>query len=283
MKEFIFPEFQKGVQVCGIYKMIFDDGSYYVGSSLNLRQRMWGWKFKLNNGVDKNYKVTAAFKNTFKVTFEIMEVVDDPIFRKFREDGYIKINIGKPLCLNIASSAYNNLGIKMRPNRKENKVWNKTIVKIDDYGNILDTYESIREANDMNGTTSVSDCFKDCNRKVKGMMYRELDGDGNIVSPPFLEKKPRTHMRKGYKLSEEAKQRIKDKLLLRKQSPDYVPPKLPTQTKPINQYNLDGTLYKSHPSLMSAARELQVDSKNFKRQIKKSPRNYYKGFIFKYA
>lgn len=283
MKEFIFPEFQKGVQVCGIYKMIFDDGSYYVGSSLNLRQRMWGWKFKLNTGVDKNYRVTAAFKSTSKVVFEIIETIDDPIYRKFREDGYIKINIGKPLCLNIATSAYSNLGIKQNPNKKVNKMQYKAVVKIDDNGNILDTYESVREANEMNNTSSVSDCFKDCNRKVKGVVYRELDSKGNIISPPVLERKPRKRRMKGYKFSEEAKKNRNEKLLLRKQSTDYVPPKLPIQTKPINQYNLDGTLYKSHPSLMSAARELQVDSKNFKRQIRKSPRNYYKGFIFKYA
>ena len=120
MKEFILPEMVRGDQVCAVYKMTFDCGGYYIGSALNLRQRINGWRFKLNSGVDKNYKVTEAFNKTNRIVFEILEIVDDPVLRKFREDGYIKINFGKPGCLNIAPSAFTSQGVKQNPNKKRN-------------------------------------------------------------------------------------------------------------------------------------------------------------------
>lgn len=281
MKQFIFPELPKGVRICAVYKMIFDGGYYYIGSATNIKQRMWGWKFKLNNGVDKNYKVTEAFKNTSMVVFEILEIIEDPALRKFREDGYIKINFGKPFCLNIASNAYNNKGIKQNPNKKKNKNGFQPVVKINDNGEIIDRYLSIAEAEMENGTSSVSDCFKDCRRKVKGMIFRKLDANGNIIPAQIPEPKPKKarKRKKGYHLSEDAKQRLRERTALKMASPDYKPP---LHSKKIAQYDLNGVLIKEHFSIGSAAKSVNADSRNFKRQIKKSPRSYYKGFLFKY-
>lgn len=279
MKQFIVPKTPRGEVICAVYKMIFDDGSYYIGSTINLTQRINGWRFKLNSGIDKNYRVTAAFKSSSTVTFEILEIIDDPVFRKFREDGYIKINFGKPLCLNIASNSTNNLGIKQNPNKKISTYWNKTIVKIDDLGRVLETYDSVKQANEKNNTSSVSDCLKDCNRKVKGMMFREIDKEGNIISPPPLPKKPRKS-RAGIKLPEHIVEARREVYRLRRLSDDYTPP---CTAKALNQYTLSGELVATHKSIMGAARTMGSNLDTFRKAIKKSPTNFTKGFIWKYA
>lgn len=280
MKEFIFPEMERGDQVCCVYKMSFDCGGYYIGSALNLRQRLNSWKFKLNSGIDKNYRVTEAFKNTSKVVFEIVDIVDDPVMRRFREDGYIKIHFGKPLCLNIAPSAFTNAGIKYNPNRKVSNYHYKPVVKINDSGEIIEQYSSVKEANIKNNTTNVSDCFKNCFRKVKGMMFRELDKDGAIIPAPIMPLKERKPRKKGYKLSEETKLRIREKNRIFRKSKDYVPP---ITAKPISQFTIDGSLVNTYSSIMEAARTIGSNTDTFRKAIKKSPNNFTKGFIWKYA
>jgi hypothetical protein len=111
-----------------------------------------------------------------------------------------------------------------------------------------------------------------------------LDENGNIIEAPFIPAKKRTTGRaKGYKYSEESKKKMREKKALRKLLPDYVPPKLPPHSREIFQYTEQGELIKSYPSIGAAAKDFNGNSRNFKRQIKKSPRNYYKGFIWKYA
>lgn len=280
MKQFILPEIPRGDQVCAVYKMCFDCGGYYIGSALNLRQRINGWKFKLSSGIDKNYRVTEAFKNTSKVVVEILEVVDDPILRKFREDGYIKIHFGKEGCLNIAPSAFTNSGIKHNPNKKINKSHYKTVVKINDNGEIIEKYESVKDANKKNNTKSVADCFKDCYRKVKGAMYRELDKEGNIIHAPIMPLKERKPRKKGYRISADVLKARRERNRLERQSLSYVPP---LNAKEIHQHSLSGELIKTHKSMMEAARTVGSDPDTFRKAIKRSPNNFTKGFIWKYG
>ena len=285
MKQFVFPpELKRGETCCAVYKMIFDCGSYYIGSSINIKQRMWGWKFKLENGIDKNYRVTEAFKQSNTVRFEIIEVIEDPVIRCLREEGYIKINFGKPLCLNISSSAFTNENVKHNnPNKKKrlpNVSQYKPVAQVDGIGQIIETYINVTEAMKKHGK-KITDCFSDSSRKVKGMIFRRLDNEGNVIPAPFIAKvKKERKSRFGYKISNAAKKRILERNAIKRQSPDYTPPK---QAKKIIQMNIDGTVVATHLSIQAAARLYNVDARNFKRQINKSPRNYYKGYIWKYA
>jgi hypothetical protein len=58
---------------------------------------------------------------------------------------------------------------------------------------------------------------------------------------------------------------------------------LPTPKKPLIKFDLDGKEVYRYPSIIGAATALGVDVKNFRKLILKSPRNYYKGFIYKFA
>lgn len=280
MKQLIVPQTPRGEVICAVYKMIFDDGSYYVGSTINLTQRINGWRFKLNSGIDKNYRVTAAFKQSATVTFEILEIIDDPVFRKFREDGYIKINIGKPLCLNIASNSINNIGIKQNPNKKIYKGNYEPVVKIDDLGRIVEQYESVAEAERKNKTNHVSECFRDSLRKVNGMMFRKIDKDGNIIPAPFIPLKERKPRRTGYKISNEALKIRRERNRVKRLSPNYTPP---LNAKEVYQYSLDNELVAVHKSFTLAALVAGSDPKTFRKAIKRSPNNFTKGYIWKYA
>ncbi len=243
---------------------------------------MWGWKFKLLSGVNKNYKVTAAFNETTQVIFEILDVVDDPIILRYREDGYIKINYGKPLLLNSADNAFTNKGIKQNPDRIKNKSQYKAVAKVDTLGQIIEIYESVAEANFKNNTDGVSDCFIHSLRRTKGMIFRELDSNGNIIPAPPPPPKKKAERKRGWKMRPEIIQKMMETKRLKKLQPDYIPI-VSRFAKKINQYTVDGELVSTHISISSAAKIFNCDSRNFKKQIKKSPRNYYKGFIFKYA
>lgn len=284
MKQFIFPELGVGSQFCGVYKMIFDCGSYYIGSALNLKQRMWGWKFKLNSGVLKNYKITDAFNKTDSVKFEVLEIVDDPIMRRYREDGYIKIHYGKPGCLNIADNAFNNTGIKQNPNRKRHKQRGTRVAKINDIGEVLETYESITEANLANNTRKINDCFNDSLKKIHGFMFRKLDGDGNIIPAKIKERGKRKARKRGYKVSEKAR---KNMIEARRRVAESGCAKLPAHTKQVVKYTIDGIEVCRFRSVGEASRSLgHKDTSNLRRLMngkEKGRKGYHKGFFYKYA
>ncbi len=57
----------------------------------------------------------------------------------------------------------------------------------------------------------------------------------------------------------------------------------PTPKKPIIQLTKEGKQVTMYPSLSDAARAFGTNRRNFSKAIIKSPNNYYKGYIWKYA
>ena len=93
---------------------------------------------------------------------------------------------------------------------------------------------------------------------VKGYRFKEIDGGGNFIEPPaFISKK----------------NPLKPKKIKRPVVPG----------KPLIKYTTEGVEVERFESIGSAARNMMVDKRLFKRQINKSRRGYYKGYIFKYA
>lgn len=93
---------------------------------------------------------------------------------------------------------------------------------------------------------------------VKGYKFKEIDDEGNFIEPiQFISKKPPLKPK-----------RIKQPV---------------TPSKELIKYNLDGEEVDRFKSIGEAARSMGVEKRNFRRKINESPRNYYKGYIFKYA
>lgn len=73
MPDFIMPYFKWGEKFAGVYKMIINDEFFYVGSSKNVRQRMWGWRFRISSGKPKNTNIKKMLPVIKTVQFEIIE------------------------------------------------------------------------------------------------------------------------------------------------------------------------------------------------------------------
>jgi len=95
-----------------IYKLSFPDGSFYIGSTTNFRQRLSGYKSSFKNSIGSVNKLIAAKANEFDVVFfDIMYVVQEHEELRCVENEYIKSSIGNPLLLNRSTSAFNNSGM----------------------------------------------------------------------------------------------------------------------------------------------------------------------------
>lgn len=93
-----------------------------------------------------------------------------------------------------------------------------------------------------------------CN-SVNGFIYKKVSEDGSLIEPiPFISKK---------------------KIIIRT---GVVPP-----ARDIIKYSLDGIELKRYPSALYAAKEFNMDKRNFRSAFTKSPRGYFKGYIWKYA
>lgn len=95
-----------------IYKLSFPDGSFYIGSTGNFRQRLSGYKSSFKNSIGCVNKLIAAKVSLFDTaSFEKMYVLKDSENLREVEDIYIKSSIGNPLFLNRSTSAFSNSGM----------------------------------------------------------------------------------------------------------------------------------------------------------------------------
>lgn len=98
-----------------IYKLVFPDGSFYVGSTTNFRQRMSGYKSAFKNSIGTVNMLIANKARQFNTaTFNILLKVPIEVNLRKAEDDCIKINATNPLLLNRSRSAFNNSGMVKR-------------------------------------------------------------------------------------------------------------------------------------------------------------------------
>jgi len=95
-----------------VYKMHFEDGSFYIGSTENLSQRIHGYKTAFKNSIGSVNKLIALKAAKFNVVwFTILEIVPPDIHPRKIEHEIIQKHIGNPLLLNRSRSAFNNSGM----------------------------------------------------------------------------------------------------------------------------------------------------------------------------
>lgn len=281
MVKFIIPKIKSKNPIAAVYKMTFDCRSFYIGSSMNIKQRMWGWKFKLESGVRKNIMVLNAFEKTKSVMFEVLEIVPDPQMVKHREDCFIKLHWSNSLLLNRSPSAFNNKGSKHSPGRRNNtapRPNRKKIAKVNDGGEIIEVFESIKEATEKNNNISVSRCLKKYGIKANGWSFREFDKNGNIIEPPII---PRNKRKKGYRFSEIAKNRMRDAKKERiKNGTEFIP----EWQAAVSQYDKNGNHVATYNSIGETCRAIGcADRRRLRKLLKGKRGKTIYGFTFKYA
>jgi len=282
MVNFIIPKIKSKQPICAVYKMKFNDGEFYIGSSTNLKQRMWGWKFKLQNQVRKNLDLLDVFNKSDSVEFEIIELVNDAALVKYREDEHIKNNWGDPLLLNRSQNAFSNKGIKQSKNKRVTNNGMHPVAKVDEGGNVIEIYESIADAERKNNIIKLGRVFEKYGLTAKGMIFRKLDKDNNVIIPDIIPNAPR---KKGYKRgahSEKTKEYMKNLFRERWDNGMY---ERPIHSKIVNKYSLNGELVETYPSVRSATLHNAPDKNSLKKVLsgKKSKTGYYKGFIYRYT
>jgi hypothetical protein len=281
MAKFILPKLISKKPTAAVYKMVFDGWKYYIGGTTNIRQRMSGWKQKLNAGIRKNVDMLEVFKNAKVVKFEIIEFVNKPEIIKQQEDFYIKQNWGDPLLLNKSSNAFNNIGVKHSKNsltKVANKSQMKKVAKVDGGGNILEIYQSIAEAERLNNVTNISNSLKKQGLRSGGEIYRLLNNNGEVIEPVYVARKPK---KSGYKFSEKGKRMANEARAKRIESGTQF---IPSWTKPVIQMTMNGEYIATHNSISAANKAIGCkDSKRLRRILNSRGGKSIHGFTFKFA
>ena len=108
---FIYPDITKDNRRC-VYKLFFEDGSFYIGSTNNLSVRISGYKQAFKNSIGSVNKLIAAKSEIFTtIWFEVLEIVPLNVHPKEAEHAHIIKNSSNPLLLNRTRSAFNNSGM----------------------------------------------------------------------------------------------------------------------------------------------------------------------------
>lgn len=89
---------------------------------------------------------------------------------------------------------------------------------------------------------------------VDGFFYKKVDSNGSFIEPTKFKPAPKK-VRNG-----------------------VVP-----DAKLVIKYDLNGNELNRYKSILYVAKELNMDKKSVRNAIRRSPRNYYKGYIWKYA
>ncbi len=162
--------------------------------------------------------------------------------------------------------------------RERNRPNFKKIAWVDDKDSIIKLYECISDASrDLPKAAKLDRAFKHKGITVYGRKFRKIDEEGKVIPVPDIpSKKPKAT---GYKMPVGFGERISVRNNIRYSSPNYVKP---SNSKMVHQFTLDGVLIKTHLSVKDAAKHIGMGVQNFRHQIRDSPRQYCKGFIWKF-
>jgi hypothetical protein len=109
--EVIKPEITARNKRC-VYKMQFPDGSFYIGSTEDLAQRISGYISAFKHSIGSvNRLIADKVYNFDRVEFIIMHIVPEQEPTRQKENEILKQHIGNPILLNRSKSAYNNSGL----------------------------------------------------------------------------------------------------------------------------------------------------------------------------
>lgn len=103
-----------------VYGLTFCTGEFYIGSTLNYRQRIINYRTQFNTGNFTCSNLTEAFKKCSSAKIECLEVVENKNDLLETESEYIKFYMGEPGCLNKSSDPLTNKGTRWTIEQREN-------------------------------------------------------------------------------------------------------------------------------------------------------------------
>lgn len=242
----------------GVYKIVFNDKWFYIGSSINLKSRLSAWKHYCNNSnYRKNRSIKFILPLVHSIRFEIIEKIIDGSNPKIKEDFYIKENFDDENCLNLIPDAINGkgrkipMGVIVKPKRIKGKpTEKKRIAQFDKCKKLVAIHESILAASKNIGckTDPIRWIIQGNQQAYKGNTFKQVAPDGSFIEPPSFKRKPFAPGRRFF------------------------------------QYDKAGRFIAEHTSATHVARLIKGNRRNLQHVLKGENRmKTYKGFIWKYA
>ena len=157
------------------------------------------------------------------------------------------------------STSYRYLGeedkVKIKPEKQVEYFY---ISVYDMQGNLVNKFTERKDFTHFKKVNNISSiaCFLNGKRSnIKGFKFKLNNPNGSIIEPvPFVSKKPPLKIKKE---------------------------RNPLTYKQIIKYDIKGNVVEVFKSMGIAARQAGTTSNSFRKSIKRSPNNFYKGFIYK--
>lgn len=184
--EFIFIPLRFPRKIMCIYKITFDNGYYYIGGTVDLGGRLTKHKSYIKNGVYPPI-IQDAIHSCLTANIEVLEVINDRIKLKYREDFYIKRFFGLPLCLNTRDTS------SLTSRKRSSK---EIIIQFNERGREVRRYRSIAEAAQISGISygSIAANLQGKSKAVSGAFYfRRVSNSGEVLHQELLVKRTAKH------------------------------------------------------------------------------------------
>lgn len=238
----ITPVIDDKNRVC-VYRITFECGMFYIGSSLNLARRATQYRYNFYNRNDINKKLKAALNSHNSAVMDILEVCNDEKTLRDREDFHIKENFDNPHILNRSNSSYSNRSKKT----------------------VEERYTS---GNYMRGRKLTDEQRKHWSEVKKGI----------IISPEHREKI--SIAKKGLKFSDEHRKNLSIAKTGKPKSEKWSASMKGKGAKKVDRFDLVGNFIETHPSYSHAADCIGSKAGHIGECVN-GKYKHLKGFIFK--
>jgi hypothetical protein len=205
------PKFKFGNNPPAVYRLVFDTGYFYIGSSKKVKTRFTTWRTTLKRMAFNNKSMLKKLPSFSAVFMEIIEytTVNE---RRVRETYHLEKEINHPLCLNKHRTALGDGSTKKLVNQERHKrtyiphprvlkeklpkvykpLQNKAVIKYDAIGNEICRFVSISDAAKDAGVRRDSMREHLLHVKLKsGKPYYRTVGDTRPYSVGKKEKEPK--------------------------------------------------------------------------------------------
>lgn len=118
--KFKYPKLGYGNNPTAVYRMVFDTGHFYVGSSKHVKTRFANWRTSIKNETFRSKIISDILRSVSCISFEIIEIIDSN--NRFKtETQHILINKDNTMLLNRMLDAETNSNVKPLPTHLKRK------------------------------------------------------------------------------------------------------------------------------------------------------------------
>jgi len=115
--DFIVEYSHEELKQAGVYRLVFDNGMFYIGSSKCLKTRLILWKSVFKTNDVSNKRLTQCVSQCKSVSFEVIEYAPESAIRS-RENKYLADFVGDKRLLNRSFDAESNKGVRWTEEEK---------------------------------------------------------------------------------------------------------------------------------------------------------------------